>query len=87
MSVLYKSHADVIATLGITALARALRVNAKRVDGWKVRSSIPGGWFCAVAATAVGAGRPEISVNLLARLADVRAGSDAPPALDPQGVG
>ena len=71
MPATYSSHADVIAALGIAALAREIGVSSKMVGGWKTRNSIPGGWYCAVAAAATVFEARGVTVGLLAHLAAV----------------
>lgn len=66
------THADVVARLGISALAGALGVSVKKVDGWKTRSSIPGPWFRPVEIAAGRLGHPMVTVDLLADLASAR---------------
>lgn len=68
----YASHAEIIATVGTAALARAIGVSEKMVGGWKTRSSIPGGWFRSVERAAQAAGHSGVTVAVLADLADVR---------------
>lgn len=74
----YLSHSDIIAACKNSDLARSLSdvlgrpISEKRIGGWRLRDSIPGGFFVAVEAAAARLGIDGVTVALLADLAAIR---------------
>lgn len=63
---------DVIARWGRPDLARALGLPTKNIQRWWDFDSIPADWFAPVVRVAVLSGHDDISVELLAQIAEER---------------
>lgn len=74
----FASHAELISTIGIAALARRISelsgvdVTQKAVGQWRIRNSIPAPYFSLVQDAAAAAGVEGVTVDLLAELVDLR---------------
>jgi len=83
-----ETHADVVNACGCSALAKELAritasdVSPKRIQGWRIRNSIPGSFFAAVAEATSALGVTGVSSTRLAEMADVRNGDMEEPSED-----
>lgn len=64
----FRTHADVIAGVGPTALSKALGRPSRTVTAWKLRNSIPSRYLLPVAQVAQAAGI-DVTVESLAAMA------------------
>lgn len=80
------SHQEIVSLFGVSVLADGIGRTAKAVSAWKARSSIPADAWLPVVRFAAKAGHPEVTLDLLARIA---AGEHilppAPPPGEPSG--
>ncbi|WP_026784179.1 hypothetical protein [Pleomorphomonas koreensis] len=63
------SHQEIVSLFGVSVLADGIGRSAKAVSAWKARSSIPGDAWLPVVRFAAVAGHPEVTLDLLARIA------------------